>query len=43
VRLVAVMGLLPGVLDAQLRRDAQLTLQYYVLAMLSKAPTGPCG
>lgn len=39
VRLVAVVELLPGVLDAQLRRDADLThFEYYVLAMLSEAP-----
>jgi DNA-binding MarR family transcriptional regulator len=39
VRLVAVLELLPGVLDAQLRRDANLTnFEYYVLAMLSEAP-----
>ena len=39
VRLVAVLELLPGVLDGQLRRDAQLThFEYYVLAMLSEAP-----
>jgi DNA-binding MarR family transcriptional regulator len=39
VRLVAVVELLPGVLDAQLRRDAQLTnFEYHVLAMLSEAP-----
>lgn len=39
VRLVGVLELLPGVLDAQLRRDAQLThFEYYVLAMLSEAP-----
>lgn len=39
VRLVAVLELLPGVLDAQLRRDANLTsFDYYVLAMLSEAP-----
>jgi len=39
VRLAAVLELLPGVLDAQLRRDAQLTsFEYYVLAMLSEAP-----
>jgi DNA-binding MarR family transcriptional regulator len=38
-RLVAVLELLPGVLDGQLRRDAQLThFEYYVLAMLSEAP-----
>ena len=39
VRLVAVMELLPGVLDSQLRKDADLThFEYYVLAMLSEAP-----
>jgi hypothetical protein len=39
VRVAAVLELLPGVLDAQLRRDAQLThFEYYVLAMLSEAP-----
>ncbi|MBB2949026.1 DNA-binding MarR family transcriptional regulator [Actinoplanes lutulentus] len=39
VRLAAVLELLPGVLDSQLRRDAGLThFQYYVLAMLSEAP-----
>src|SRR5215213_8486669 len=39
VRLVAVLELLPGVLDGQLRRDAALThFEYYVLAMLSEAP-----
>ena len=39
VRLTAVLELLPGVLDAQLRRDAGLThFEYYVLAMLSEAP-----
>src|SRR5215218_1579656 len=39
VRLIAVVELLPGVLDAQLRRDAGLThFEYYVLAMLSEAP-----
>ena len=39
VRLVAVVELLPGVLDAQLRRDAGLThYEYFVLAMLSEAP-----
>jgi DNA-binding MarR family transcriptional regulator len=39
VRLVAVVELLPGVLDGQLRRDADLTnFEYYVLAMLSEAP-----
>ncbi len=39
IRLVAVLELLPGVLDAQLRRDAGVTeFEYYVLAMLSEAP-----
>lgn len=39
VRLVAVVELLPGVLDTQLRQDAELThFDYYVLAMLSEAP-----
>ena len=39
VRLVAVVELLPGVLDGQLRRDAGLThFDYFVLAMLSEAP-----
>jgi DNA-binding MarR family transcriptional regulator len=39
VRLASVMELLPGVLDAQLRRDAAVThFEYYVLAMLSEAP-----
>lgn len=39
VRLAAVLELLPAALDAQLRRDAQLThFDYYVLAMLSEAP-----
>jgi DNA-binding MarR family transcriptional regulator len=40
VRLVGVLELLPGVLDAQLRRDAGLThFEYYVLAMLSEGPS----
>lgn len=40
VRLAAVLELLPGVLDSQLRRDAELTnFEYYVLAMLSEAPS----
>jgi DNA-binding MarR family transcriptional regulator len=40
VRLAAVVELLPGVLDSQLRRDAELTnFDYYVLAMLSEAPS----
>jgi DNA-binding MarR family transcriptional regulator len=39
VRLAAVLELLPGVLDHQLRRDAELThYEYYVMAMLSEAP-----
>ena len=39
VRPVAVLELLPGGLDGQLRRDANLTnFEYYVLAMLSEAP-----
>ena len=39
LRLVAVVELLPGVLDAQLRRDAALShFDYQVLAMLSEAP-----
>lgn len=38
-RLIAVVELLPGVLEAQLRADAELThFEYYVLAMLSEAP-----
>src|SRR3954464_6893099 len=40
VRLAAVLELLPGVLDTQLRRDADLShFEYYVLAMLSEAPS----
>src|SRR5215213_4582727 len=39
VRLAAVLELLPGVLDTQLRRDADLShFEYFVLAMLSEAP-----
>jgi DNA-binding MarR family transcriptional regulator len=39
VRLAAVVELLPGVLERQLRRDADLThFDYFVLAMLSEAP-----
>ena len=35
----AVVALYPGLLDAQLRRDAQLThMEYQVLAMLSEVP-----
>ncbi len=38
VRLAGVMELLPGLLDSQLRRDAELTqFEYYVLAMLSES------
>jgi len=38
VRLAGMMELLPGVLDAQMRRDTGLTrFEYYVLAMLSEA------
>ncbi len=38
LRMVAVVELLPGVLDAQLRRDAGLShFDYFVLAMLSEA------
>jgi len=38
IRLVGLLELLPGVLDVQLRRDADLThFEYYVLAMLSEA------
>ena len=39
VRLVGVVELLPGVLDSQLRRDAELShFEYFVLAMLSESP-----
>ena len=39
LRLVAVVELLPGVLDAQLRMEAGLThFEYFVLAMLSEVP-----
>ena len=39
LRLVAVVELLPGVLDAQLRAESALThFEYFVLAMLSEAP-----
>lgn len=39
IRLRAVLELLPGALDAQLRRDADLTeFEYQVLAMLSETP-----
>jgi DNA-binding MarR family transcriptional regulator len=39
IRFVAVVELLPGVVDAQLERDAGLShFEYFVLAMLSEAP-----
>lgn len=39
LRLVAVVELLPGVLDAQLRAESALThFEYFVLAMLSESP-----
>jgi DNA-binding MarR family transcriptional regulator len=39
VRLVAVVELLPGALDTQLRSDSDLThFEYFALAMLSEAP-----
>lgn len=39
VGLAAVLELLPGVLDSQLRHDSELThFEYYTLAMLSEAP-----
>ena len=39
LRLAAVVELLPGALDTQLRRDSALThFEYFVLAMLSEAP-----
>jgi DNA-binding MarR family transcriptional regulator len=39
LRLVAMMELLPGALESQLRRDADLThFEYFCLAMLSQAP-----
>ena len=39
MRLVAVIELLPGVLESQLKRDSDLThFEYVVLAMLSEAP-----
>ena len=37
-------GAAAGGAEAQLRRDADLThFEYWVLAMLSEAPSGPCG
>ncbi|GAA0990427.1 MarR family winged helix-turn-helix transcriptional regulator [Subtercola frigoramans] len=39
VKFIAVVELLPGVLDTQLQRDADLThFEYFTLAMLSEAP-----
>lgn len=39
IRLVGLLELLPGALDGQLRREADVThFEYYVLAMLSEAP-----
>ena len=39
MRLAAVVELLPGALESQLKRDADLThFEYWVLAMLSEAP-----
>lgn len=39
IRFIAVVELLPGALDSQLRRDSDLThFEYLVLAMLSEAP-----
>ena len=38
-KFVAVVELLPGVLDSQLQRDAELShFEYFVMAMLSEAP-----
>jgi DNA-binding MarR family transcriptional regulator len=38
LRLIAVVELLPGVLDAQLRSESRMThFEYFVLAMLSEA------
>ena len=38
-KLIQVVELLPGALDSQLRRDADLThFDYFTLAMLSEAP-----
>jgi DNA-binding MarR family transcriptional regulator len=39
LRFVMLLELMPGVLDAQLRRDAQIShFDYFVLAMLSESP-----
>jgi DNA-binding MarR family transcriptional regulator len=44
VRFIAVVELLPGVLDSQLQRDADLThFEYFTLAMLSEAPDHTLG
>jgi DNA-binding MarR family transcriptional regulator len=38
-KFVAVVEILPGVLDSQLQRDAELThFEYFTMAMLSEAP-----
>jgi len=38
-KLVAVVEILPGILDSQLQHDAELThFEYFTLAMLSEAP-----
>jgi Transcriptional regulators len=39
LRMIAVVQLLPGALDTQLQRDADLThFEYFLMAMLSEAP-----
>ncbi|WP_068400953.1 MarR family winged helix-turn-helix transcriptional regulator [Kribbia dieselivorans] len=39
VRMIAVLELLPATLDAQLRRDADLThFEYFTMAVLSESP-----
>ena len=42
VRLAAVLELLPGVLDSQLRRDAELTHFEYYARPWRRRPTRPC-
>src|ERR1035438_379955 len=38
-KLIAIVELLPGVLESQLRRDASLShFEYFTMAMLSEAP-----
>jgi len=38
-KLIKVVELLPGILDSQLQRDAELShFEYYTMAMLSEAP-----